>query len=140
MQQLETLFHEHGLRLTTPRRQVFEALKQAHRPLSIRDIIASCHSVNRSSIYRALDAFAALGIIEIIHVGWKLRYELASPFKPHHHHLECTSCGELIAIDTPELEQHIHAIASAHNYTLGSHHVELRGLCATCSDATYVNK
>lgn len=132
MEQLETLLRTSGNRLTTPRQKVFAVLQQAAHPLSLQQLSLQCRGVDRTSIYRTLELYEQLHIIEIVHVGWKKRYELADPFKPHHHHLQCTNCHELIAIDTPELEQLIETIAEQHCYTITGHHFELQGICSRC--------
>lgn len=134
MEQLQTLLATNKLRLTSPRLAVFEALQQAEKPLYLHEINAACKQIDRTSVYRNLEQFSRLGIIEIIHTGWKKRYELASPYKPHHHHIQCTSCGELIAIDTPQLEGIIQDIATAYDHKLSSHHIELHGICSHCQN------
>ncbi|HMQ97157.1 MAG TPA: Fur family transcriptional regulator, partial [Candidatus Nanoperiomorbaceae bacterium] len=121
MEHLEELLRTSGNRLTNPRRQVFTALQQADEPLSLQRLLALAPGTDRTSIYRTLELYEQLHIIDIVHIGWKKRYELADPFKPHHHHLQCTKCHELIAIDTPELEQLISIIAKKHNYTITDH-------------------
>lgn len=134
MDDIEHLFRRHGLRLTAPRRALYEVLATAHEPLDLSTTQRCISSGDRTSIYRNLELFTSLGIVDIIHVGWKKRYELAAPFAPHHHHLQCTTCGELIAIDTPKLESIIADLASSHGYTLTGHHIELRGTCGSCND------
>lgn len=136
MEHLETLLHSSGNRLTAPRQAVFEALQDATEPLSLAQLSEQVGQVDRTSIYRTLELFAQLGIIDIVHIGWKKRYELAGPFKPHHHHLQCAQCHELIELKTPELEQLIGTIAKTHNYTVTYHHFELQGLCQKCSVKT----
>jgi len=132
MEQLEQLFRSNHLRLTNPRRSVFRVLERAHAPLFIHDIIKSSGGGDRTSVYRTLEIFVRLGIIEIVPTGWKQRYELSDLFRPHHHHLDCMRCGELISIDTPKLETSIRSIARDHGYQLTSHHVELHGVCKKC--------
>lgn len=132
MSELETVMQHHKKRLTAPRRLVFEALQAAPRPLSMAELTRQLGDIDRTSIYRTLDLFVSLRIIDIITTGWKRRYELAEPFKPHHHHLQCTSCNELIAINTPEIETVIADTANSYNYQLLSHHIELFGVCYNC--------
>jgi Fe2+ or Zn2+ uptake regulation protein len=119
-------------RLTAPRQAIFLVLQAANKPLTMGELSKHCAESDRSSIYRALLLFETLGIITIIHRGWKKLYELSGPFKPHHHHLECTECDQLIAIDAPRLESYIESVAETHGYTLVGHHVELRGICKNC--------
>lgn len=111
---------------------VFLALEHSATPLFIHQLAKQCPQVDRTSIYRTLELFQRLNIIEIIHTGFKKRYELAGPFKPHHHHLQCTTCGELVAIDTPRLEELVNAVAATNRYRLTSHHIELHGVCPRC--------
>lgn len=132
MEQLGTLLQTNGYRSTEPRQLVFAALQQADEPLSLQQLHALTPGADRTSVYRTLELYERLHIIDIVHVGWKKRYELADPFKPHHHHLQCTSCQQLIAIDTPELEQLISTIAKKYDYTITHHHFELAGTCANC--------
>jgi Fe2+ or Zn2+ uptake regulation protein len=136
---LETLFAREQLRLTSPRRAVFDALRAAHEPLMIRDIIAACPSVDRVSIYRTLDLFVSLNVADLVPLGWKQRYELTSPFKPHHHHLYCTNCGTLIDVHSQKLEQLVAAIAREHEFTPSEHKFEISGLCANCVSSKQQN-
>ena len=132
MEQFEQLIRERGIRLTEPRREVFSILNQHDQPLTIGELLKLSKIAERTSVYRTLNLFATLGIIETITSGWKSRYELAGPFKPHHHHLHCTTCRELIQLDMPILEEIITSFADSHEYTLTVHHIELSGLCKKC--------
>lgn len=130
--ELETVFAKEGYRLTSPRRAVFDALHKSEAPLAIAAIIKACPDVDRVSIYRTLELFTQLGISEIIPFGWKQRYELTSPFKPHHHHLYCTSCATLIDIHSQKLEQIVATIARDYGFRPATHKFEITGLCADC--------
>lgn len=127
------LFKENNLRLTEPRRNVFSVLESKEQPLTLQEIIRSSKFAERTSVYRTLRLFKKLGVVDIIQVGFKQRYELAEPFRAHHHHLVCVKCGELIDLErTPKLEKLIDKLASAHDYELTAHHVELQGVCKAC--------
>lgn len=130
--ELETLFAQKGLRLTQPRRTLFDALYNSRQPLLISQLIKAHPSVDRVSIYRTLELFIQLGIAEVIPMGWKQRYELTSPFKPHHHHLYCTGCGKLIDLHSHKLELLVAAIAREHGFVPNEHKFEVSGLCAEC--------
>lgn len=132
MKHLKTLLGIAGYRLTRPRQRLFALLEHAEQPLSLRSIHEKLPTIDRVSIYRTLELYQRLGITRTIHVGWKKQYELAEPFKPHHHHLQCTQCGELIDIETPTLENLVSDIANRYGYTLTSHHFELEGVCRQC--------
>lgn len=136
MEQLSELLYRHGFRITTARKAVFAVLQHADKPLFIRQIVDACAAIDRTSVYRTLELFSQLGIVASVQAGWKARYELADPFKPHHHHLQCNRCGEIIAIELPELEEQVHQVAKNYRYTLTSHHIELHGSCASCGHSS----
>lgn len=132
MEELLSILAASGNRLTNPRQQIFTILKAANHPLSLQELSQQVNAIDRTSIYRTLELFDRIGVIRIVHIGWKKQYELAEPFKPHHHHLQCMWCGELIDIETPTLENLVNNIADQYNYTLRSHHFELEGICSQC--------
>ncbi len=133
MDQLDRLFKHKKLRLTRPRRALYLILSKSHEPLDLTTINTRITESDRTSTYRNLELFATMGIIEVIHIGWKKRYELAAPFAPHHHHLVCIMCGKLTSLDTPEIETIVETLASKHTYEITDHHFELRGVCSACS-------
>jgi Fur family ferric uptake transcriptional regulator len=131
--ELEVIFAREQLRMTTPRQMVFEALRGSEMPLAIGDIIKKCPSIDRVSIYRTIELFSELGIVEVVPTGWKQRYELTSPFKSHHHHLYCTKCHKLIDIHSKRLEQLVASIAKESGFVAEEHKFEVSGLCNKCS-------
>lgn len=131
---LSSVLTRTGHRTTQARHAVFVALTDADRPISIAKLTIACPNINRSSIYRTLELFEHIGIITLINIGWKKRYELAEPFRPHHHHIICTECGKTIAIHPPELERLIETVSKQHAFTITTHHFELTGICKDCSN------
>jgi Fur family ferric uptake transcriptional regulator len=132
MEELQALLTANNYRLTAARQSIFKALFKNDRPLDIAAIQQVCPTVNRSSIYRVLATFLKLNIVTEVPRDWKVRYELAEPFKGHHHHLQCQKCGEIVALDTPALELLINKLATNHSYLLTNHHIELMGVCQYC--------
>ena len=130
--ELETIFMRSHLRLTKPRRVVFEVLKTTATPLSIASIAESCAAIDRTSVYRTIDMFLKLDIVKAVPFGWKQRYELADPFKSHHHHLACVRCGSLVDLHSPKIEDMISSIASEHGFRAVDHSVEIKGYCGSC--------
>lgn len=132
MDQLEKIFAKANLRLTKPRRTVFQLLQKVNAPITTGGIIQQCPQVDRTTIYRVLETFQKLGVITIVHVGWKNYYELADPFIPHHHHLYCQKCYNAVPLEDPEIEQFIQHIAHKYNFVAIDHHFELEGICRDC--------
>lgn len=129
---LSEIFEQHGFRLTKPRQQIFDILKNSEIPLTIGDIAKNYKNINRTSIYRTLIIFDRLKIINTIYIGWKNYYELAEPFIPHHHHLYCINCQNAEPIQPKELEKLVDYIGKKYNFIVTKHHFELEGICEKC--------
>lgn len=129
---LSEIFEQHGFRLTKPRQQIFDILKNSEIPLTVGDIAKNYKNINRTSIYRTLIIFDRLKIINTIYIGWKNYYELAEPFIPHHHHLYCINCQNVEPIQPKELEKLVDYIGKKYNFIVTKHHFELEGICEKC--------
>ena len=129
---LNEIFERHNLRLTKPRQQVFDILRNSDVPLTVGDIAKNCKNINRASIYRTLLIFDNLNIINTITISWKNYYELAEPFIPHHHHLYFINCQNAEPIQSQELEKLIDLTGKKHNFIVTKHHFELEGICEKC--------
>jgi len=130
---IRTVLADHGLRATTPRLAVFAALANTATPLSVADIIKICPKVDKVSIYRTIEVFTRIEVVTIVMHGWKQRYELAEPFKPHHHHLHCTACGMVLETHSDQIEHLINAISDKHEFHPIAHTFEITGLCRACA-------
>lgn len=133
MEQFKALLKESGYSITKARLAVFNALLGCE-PLSMAELVRKVPEVDRASVYRAVNLFEQLGVVQRINIGWKYKLELTDRFAAHHHHLSCTNCGRTIEMNELELEleQLIRSLATAHNFTPTSHQIELQGLCADC--------
>lgn len=126
--------HRHALRVTTARQQVYEILNDATEPLSLVEIANQTKDIDRSSVYRTIELFARLGIVKVIVMGWKKRFELSDAFGPHHHHMRCTHCQSVHHIADSEIEQAIESVAGRYGFNVTSHQFELEGVCAQCHE------
>ncbi len=129
---LKDTFNTIGLRLTTPRTMIFQTLNDGSQPLSTAQIIKKNPTIDRVTIYRTLALFEELHIVDRITTGWKHVYELAEPFKPHHHHLICTVCGSITKIQSQQIERIVARITNDNDFLPASHHFEIRGVCSKC--------
>ena len=118
---------------TKARQIVFTALSLLDKPASMNELINTCPEIDRVSVYRTIETFEKIGIVNRIQTGWKYKIELSDNFKEHHHHLTCTVCGAMIDFDEPKnLDHELHKIAQLNNFTLQKHILELRGVCSRC--------
>ena len=129
---LATIFANAQLRLTSPRTEIFNALKASNSPMTIVDLVKACPSIDKVSVYRTIKLFSDLNITSTITHGWKQSYELSAPFIPHHHHMVCTTCGSLTELQSDKVENVINEIAKQYNFSPSSHHFEVSGVCGAC--------
>lgn len=130
---LQRKLKEHGYSTTATRLAVFKALENTH-PLYMGEIAQKLNgSVNRASIYRTIDLYEKLGIVQRLNIGWKYKLELSNEFQDHHHHLICTKCGCIKSFQEPaNLNYMLEAIAQHDDFLLQNHQLELQGLCKSC--------
>lgn len=126
------LLKKNNLRITASRMAIVQIFKNALSPLSPIEIAKANPSIDKVSVYRTIEAFEKIGLITGVAHGWKQRYELASPFRPHHHHLLCNNCGAIEEIQSEKLEKMIHSIAAEQEFEVTGHTFEINGLCRRC--------
>lgn len=129
---IEKVLENHKLRTTKPRQAIFETLRSASRPLSEVEIASATPTVDPVTVYRTIELFLKLEVVVGVAHGWKQRYELASMFRPHHHHILCRECGRVEEIQSEKLEQFIHHLGNERGFQVSGHTFEITGLCAQC--------
>lgn len=138
-QELATVLKEQGIRMTGPRRLVWEAVRTADRHVTADEVAAHVRSVdpavNLSSVYRSLALFAEMGLVRESNLGADdaSRWEPAHP--DEHFHLVCRSCG---AVDhhvghlVEEIREHL---GGDHKFLAESIDLTVTGLCSECAGA-----
>lgn len=105
----------------------FRTAQQVHEVL--RD---AGDSVGLSTVYRALQAMADAGEIDVLRSdAGEASYRRCSD--SHHHHLVCRSCGATVEVEGPTVEKWTRAVAAEHGYADVSHSLEIFGTCSSCS-------
>jgi Fur family transcriptional regulator, ferric uptake regulator len=128
---LKDLLKRNGQSVTTTRLAVFEALS-GQEPLSMHELVERVRSADRASVYRTIDLFERLGIVQRLNTGWKYKVELSDKFAAHHHHLTCTHCGATTPMNEAELETVIDRLARNHGFRPMAHQIEIQGICSNC--------
>jgi Fe2+ or Zn2+ uptake regulation protein len=127
-----------GYRLTEPRRAVAELVAGRAGHFTAADLVADAHrrhvAIGRATIFRTLDVFATLGLVERVDLpGGEHAYVACDPV--HHHHAICTSCGGSLDITDHGLADILGEIGRRSGFHVTAHRLELFGLCATCGAA-----
>lgn len=133
MPTLSKALKDHNMSLTKQRQHVFNALADSDT-LTMAQLIRKVKTkMDRASVYRTVDLFEKLGIINRVQIGWKYKLELSDLFTDHHHHATCIQCGKIVSFEEDfTLENNIYHLANELGFVLSSHSLELRGLCADC--------
>jgi Fur family transcriptional regulator, ferric uptake regulator len=93
-------------------------------------------AVGRASIYRALDQFEELGLVQRIEVTrGTAAYERVDPDGHHHHHAICRGCGKMETFEDRDLERVIDRLSGRMSFDISEHDVVLRGRCKKCSSS-----
>jgi Fur family transcriptional regulator, ferric uptake regulator len=120
-----------GLRLSTARRLVLEALFSAEGPISAARL-ARMLSLEESSVYRNLELLEYRGVIRHIHLGHSPGlYVLASDHEVEY--LYCETCAKVTAVTPDRLDTVRDHIQRELGYTLRFTHFALVGTCEDCA-------
>jgi Fur family ferric uptake transcriptional regulator len=126
------ILKDNGYFVTGPRMSLFATL-QNNPALPIKELIGKIDSHDQSSVYRNVNLFEELGIVNRLRLGWNTRLELSDKFIHHHHHITCVSCGEVWALDEDEvIEKRLSSLATAQGFKTLEHNLEIRGECQKC--------
>ena len=123
---------QNGYSITAPRQLIFERLMKREKQ-SMNELLKHCQKIDRASVYRTIELFEQLGIVQRVYSGWKYQLELGEDFQDHHHHALCRICSK--HINLPEdiiLEKQIERLAETHHFSLERHSLELQGICEDC--------
>ncbi|MGC1176897.1 MAG: transcriptional repressor [Candidatus Saccharimonadales bacterium] len=139
LQQLKTTLKHGDFSLTRTRQLVFAAL-QDKEPQTMHELILACQqSMDRATVYRTIELFERLGIVQRLQIGWKYKLELSDAFHHHHHHLTCQVCGQTFALpEDDQLEKRLRQLAQTQHFTMRGHQLEIQGVCQSCNNLSPV--
>ena len=132
MDSVISILREKGLRVTTQKKDLLEALKL--KPQTVLELYTAIQlkkrKIDKTTIYRILTGFVTLGFVKEIHFASReTRYELTNC--PHHHHLICETCGDIKDIKLNE-EGIINEVQKQSSFKITHHSLEFFGICKKC--------
>jgi Fur family transcriptional regulator, ferric uptake regulator len=127
---------DHGLRLSSARRIVLEALFRAGVPLAAEEIAGGARgrvpACDLASVYRNLEALEAAGVVRHMHVGHGPG--LYAPAGAAPELVVCERCGARAGVD-PRVAAGVRAaVRDATGFAPRFDHFPLAGLCPRCAD------
>jgi Fe2+ or Zn2+ uptake regulation protein len=130
---------ERGLRISSARRLVLEALFATDGPVSAEQIADGIDGrlprSDLASVYRNLETLEELGLVRHVHLGHGAGlYALATV--EDREYLACERCGAHRAVDPTVLDAARAALAEATGWSARFTHFPIVGLCQACSSAS----
>jgi Fur family transcriptional regulator, ferric uptake regulator len=121
---------ERGLRLSTSRRLVLEALFAADGPVSAEHL-AQRLNVDVTSLYRNLETLERTGLVRHVHLGHGPGlYALLADGEREY--LFCERCGVVRTVSPDELDRVRSQVREQFGYEARFTHFPIVGLCAAC--------
>ena len=121
-----------GYFMTRPRMRLF-GLLQKHPALTFKQLLRLSPQHDPVTLYRNVELFENLGIINKLRLGWETKIEVSDVFRHHHHHFTCVSCGQVINLkENAIIEKQIKNITRQLSLKAMDHQLEIRGLCPKC--------
>jgi Fur family ferric uptake transcriptional regulator len=132
---------ENGLKHSRQRDRIAETFFAMGGHVSVEELVARVRRIDPrisvATVYRTMKLLADSGLAVPRQFGGsgQTRYEAATG-KPHHDHLICTSCGEIVEFANERIESLQELVARRHGFEVESHRLELYGRCARCRGAS----
>jgi Fur family transcriptional regulator, ferric uptake regulator len=127
----EQALRKSGLRLSTPRRLVLEALFAADGPVAASDL-AEQLSIDESSVYRNLEVLEQQGLIRHVHLGHSAGL-YARVGKEEVEYLYCERCAKVTTVPPARLDPVRRRIRERFGYTARFGHFPIVGVCDDCA-------
>jgi Fe2+ or Zn2+ uptake regulation protein len=130
-----TFLREKACRVTTQRKAILEALVKCDQFFSAQQVfdkVKQVHpDVSFDTIYRNLNLFSALGILQQIHLpgGEGSVFEAAE--EPHPH-LVCLGCGKIQCVDKALVDLAVLNECIGSGFTICRYSLEFYGYCPEC--------
>ncbi|MBV9165856.1 MAG: transcriptional repressor [Solirubrobacterales bacterium] len=125
---------DRGMRLSTARRLVLEALFAADGPVSAPQL-AQVLQVDATSVYRNLELLERHGLVRHVHLGhgaglWVL------PGRQELEYLYCERCAKVTQVAADDLDSIREQIRQRFGYRVRFTHFALIGLCDQCAGSS----
>lgn len=131
-QSFKKLLRDNEYFVTKARLRLY-AILHHHPEVSTKQLVELANENDQATIYRNLNLFEQLGIINRLRLGWHSKVELSDMFQHHHHHFTCLRCGAVTTLpENQALEREIERLANSQHFSPTDHQLEIRGTCKPC--------
>jgi Fur family transcriptional regulator, ferric uptake regulator len=124
------ILRERGMRLSTSRRLVLDALFRAGTPVTA-DRVATELGLDLASVYRNLETFERQGLVRHVHFGHGPGLYMLSG-RDDREYLFCEQCGAVRSLEPAQLEPVREQIRKLSGYEARFAHFAIVGRCPDC--------
>ncbi len=120
------------------RNAILEAIKSYDGAFSVKDLSEKLHGeVALATIYRALDTFAAAGLVlRNTDADGQVFYLYSTEcVETGHCFLKCRVCGAVEHVDCGIVGELVRHVFNGHHFLIDKERVVLSGICAKCGEA-----
>lgn len=125
-----------GRRSTEQRELIRQIIQQAGEHLDADKIYEQARqrapSISLSTVYRNLQLFKEMGLVEEHQFGNRRHYETVP--QARHHHLLCLGCGRVFEFKYPSIERLKSTISKEEGFRVTDAEVRLSGYCPDCQE------
>jgi Fur family ferric uptake transcriptional regulator len=123
-------------RVTPERFTILDAVLQTQGHFDAESLyyrlISKGVKVSKATVYNTLDILQEAGLVSKYRFAEKTsRYEKAFG-RPHHHHLICLECGDIIEFVSEKLDQIQDEVCKNKNFKSQSSTLQIFGTCSKC--------
>ncbi len=126
-----------GHPLTVQRRLLLELLHEAGGHIDAKELYrrasARDDSIGPATVYRSLNLFKQLGLVDERRLG-KVRCYYEIKQSPEHQHLVCQGCGKVVEFQNPHFQRLIEAMKREHGFNVTKAELYLEGYCPECEE------
>jgi Fur family transcriptional regulator, ferric uptake regulator len=128
-----------GFRSTLPRREIIGWIAETREPFRVETLVTEMEAQrglsSRATVYRLVDWLRLNGwLTRVYSDSINQRYARRRP--GHVHQAVCTQCGDVIPIESCNLESLVDTELATHGFTVQGHVLEIFGTCAGCETAS----
>jgi Fe2+ or Zn2+ uptake regulation protein len=126
-----------GHPLTNQRRLLLELLRDAEGHIDAKELYrrasARDESISQATVYRSLNLFKELGLVDEIRLG-KIRCYYEIKQSSEHQHLVCQGCGKVMEFQNPYFHKLVKAVQREHAFKITKAELYLEGYCPECEE------
>ena len=124
-----------GRRNTAQRALLLQVIRQSEKHLDAEELYRRAKRkqprLSLSTVYRTLQLFKKLGLVEEHHFD-EAHHHYEAKSQVEHHHLVCLSCGKIIEFECPQSARIKQDVGNGYGFHILHAEVRLEGLCPEC--------